>query len=260
MEGAEKHYKKAVKLAEGLRNLPLVKNCLEQLIKVYDSLDSTTNVHKTEAELARINETLVKPKEVVFVMDQSGSMQAEGKMTASRSGALEVFEETINVGDEVAVIGFHSIINPLLPLTPKKGTDIAKIKNALGNLDSTPYQTAFYDAVAFAIEMLKSAKADVQRWIVALTDGQDNMSKQYNPATLAKLIKSISPPLNFILIGVGSELKMVHNEMTQIVEATPRGKYIKIYSPKNVKKAIEDAFKRVKEILAASEIEGFTPE
>nr|MDO8083307.1 tetratricopeptide repeat protein [Candidatus Sigynarchaeum springense] len=259
-EGAESHYKKALKSAEGLQNYPLMKNVLVQMVKLYDSMDSTTALHKAEAELAKVNAMLVKPKEVVFVMDQSGSMQAEGKMTASRSGALEVFEETINIGDEVAVIGFHSIINPLLPLTRKQGTDIAKIKGTLVNLDSTPYQTAFYDAVAYAIEMLKTTPPEEQRWIVALTDGQDNMSKQYNPNTLAKLIKSISPPLNFVLIGVGSELKMVHNEMTQIVESTPRGKYIKIYSAKNVKKAIEEAFKKVKEIMASSEIEGFTPE
>ncbi|MBN2150091.1 MAG: tetratricopeptide repeat protein [Candidatus Lokiarchaeota archaeon] len=259
-EGAEKHFKKALKAAEGLQNYPLMKNVLGQLVKLYDSMDSTTALHKAEAELAKVNEVLVKPKEVVFVMDQSGSMQAEGKMTASRSGALEVFEETINIGDEVAIIGFHSIINPLLPLTRKKGTDIAKIKGTFINLDSTPYQTAFYDAVAYAIEMLKATPPEEQRWVVALTDGQDNMSKQHNPGSLARLIKSISPPLNFIMIGVGSELKMVHNEMTQIVEATPRGKYIKIYSAKNVKKAIEDAFKRVKEIMASSEIEGFTPE
>jgi tetratricopeptide (TPR) repeat protein len=259
-EGAETHFKKALKVAEALQNYPLMKHILGQMVKLYDSMDSTTALHKTEAELAKVNEVLVKPKEVVFVMDQSGSMQAEGKMTASRSGALEVFEETINIGDEVAVIGFHSIINPLLPLTHKKGTDIAKIKGTLINLDSTPYQTAFYDAVAYAIEMLKTTPPEEQRWIVALTDGQDNMSKQYNPNTLAKFIKSISPPINFVLIGVGSELKMVHNEMTQIVEATPRGKYIKIYSAKNVKKAIEDAFKKVKEIMASSEIEGFTPE
>ena len=48
--------------------------------------------------------------------------------------------------------------------------------------------------------------------------------------------------------------------MTDMVNATPRGKYITIYSVKNVKKRIENAFKTVKEIMASSEIEGFTPE
>ena len=260
LETAEGHYKKALKTAESLQNFPLMKHILDQMVKLYDALDSTALLHKAEADLAKINEVLVKAKEVVFVMDQSGSMQAEGKMTAARSGALEVFEETINIGDDVAVVGFHSILNPLLPLTTKKGTAIANIKNVFVNLDSTPYQTMFYDAVAHAIEMLRNTPADHQRWIVALTDGQDNMSKLQNPRSLAELIKTVQPPLNFILIGVGSELKMVHNEMTMIVEATPKGKYIKIYSPKNVKKAIEEAFQTVKEIMASAEIEGFSPE
>jgi len=259
-ETAEDHYKNALKLAESLQNAPLMKNILEQEVKLYDAMGSTALLHKAETELAKVNSLLVKKKAVVFVIDQSGSMQAEGKMTAARNGALEVFEETINMEDEVAILGFHSIVNEILPLIKKIGPTVAQIKNAFINLDNTPYQTAFYDAIAQAIDKLKGIPADEQRWIVALTDGQDNMSKNYNAKTIAKLIQSLQPPLNFILIGVGSELQLVHNEMTMIVDSTPKGKYIKIYSPKNVKKAIEDAFKMVKEIMAASEIEGFTPE
>ena len=48
--------------------------------------------------------------------------------------------------------------------------------------------------------------------------------------------------------------------MTEMVGATSHGKYITIYSAKNVKKRIENAFQTVKEIMVASEIEGFTPE
>ena len=259
-ETAESHFKNALKLADGLQNAPLMKNILEQMVKLYDAMESTTLLHKAEAELAKVNSLLVKEKAVMFVIDQSGSMQAEGKMTAARNGALEVFEETINIGDEVGILGFHSIVNEILPMLKKLGPTIAQIKNAFNNLDYTPYQTTFYDTVATAIDRLKAVPADKQRWIVALTDGQDNMSRNYNAKTLAKLIQAVQPPLNFILIGVGSELQLVHNDMNMIVDATPKGKYIKIYSPKNVKKAIADAFKMVKEIMASSEIEGFTPE
>ena len=66
--------------------------------------------------------------------------------------------------------------------------------------------------------------------------------------------------LNFVLIGIGPELKKYHKKMTEMVAATPRGKYITIYSAKNVKKRIENAFQTVKKIMVASEIEGFTPE
>jgi hypothetical protein len=48
--------------------------------------------------------------------------------------------------------------------------------------------------------------------------------------------------------------------MTEMVSATPFGKYITIYSPKNVSKRITEAFTKVKEIMASSEIEGFVPE
>jgi len=79
-EDADKHFKKAFKVAQALQNYPLMKNVLGQMVKLYDSMDSTTALHKAEADLAQVNQVLMKPKEVVFVMDQSGSMQAEGKI------------------------------------------------------------------------------------------------------------------------------------------------------------------------------------
>ncbi|MHA1681794.1 MAG: tetratricopeptide repeat protein [Promethearchaeota archaeon] len=260
LDAAEDYFKTALNLAQKLENYPLMKHVLEEMIKLYEETDSVALLHKAEEQLSKVNEVLIRKKEIVFVIDQSGSMQEHGKMNAARKGAVEVFEEAVNVGDNIAVLGFHSILNRLLEFTEKRGSKIRKIHKTLEDIEVTPYQTAFYDAVGEALKMIQNVPKNHQRWIVALTDGQDNMSQLYDPDLLAGMIKDMSPPINFILIGVGSELKLVHKEMTQIVEASPRGKYIKIYSVKNVREKIEEAFMRVKEIMASSEIEGFTPE
>jgi len=266
-EVAQNHFKNSLKFAEQLGNYPLMKNVLESMIPLYEKEENTTLHHKAEQELSKVNDVLLGKKDVIFVIDQSGSMIEYGKMTAAREGALGVFNETINLGDRIAIIGFHSITDTLLALTEKVGGNIAEIVNLFKKLDSKPYQTSLYDSIAAAMDMLINTpnprgkeSQDRQKWIVTLTDGQDNMSKKYNSRKISKYIATINPPINFILIGVGPELKRVHRKMTEMVNATPRGKYITIYSVKNVQKRIAEAFKKVKEIMASSEIEGFIPE
>lgn len=265
-QSAEEHYKNSLKFAESLGNYPLMKNILEALVKLYESQGNTTLHHKAENELSKVNDILVRKKDVIFVIDQSGSMHEWDKMSAARTGAMGVFDETINFGDRIAVIGFHSETMTHLKLTEKKGivSDITKIFN---NLQAQPFNTRLYDSIALAINMLKEApdirgmeSQERQKWVVTLTDGEDNESKRYNPKKVSSLIKTIKPPLNFVLIGIGPELKRYHQKMTEMVNSTPRGKYITIYSVKNVQKRIENAFKTVKEIMASSEIEGFIPE
>ncbi|MHA2269548.1 MAG: hypothetical protein ACXAB8_17255, partial [Promethearchaeota archaeon] len=228
-EEAEEHFNKSLKLAENLQNYPLMKNDLEAMIKLYENQGDTTLHHKAELELSKLNDLLVSKKDVVFVIDQS-------------------------------------IINMVLELTEKRG-NIAEIVDLFKYLENTRYETALYDAIAHAIDILSKAPSiqgqesqERQKWVITLTDGEDNLSKEFNPRKISTLIKSIHPPLNFVLIGVGPELKKVHRKMTQMVNSTPLGKYITIYSAKNVQKRIAEAFTRVKEIMASSEIEGFIPE
>jgi len=267
-ELAEEHFKDSLKLAESLGNYPLMKNILEILIKLYENQGNTTLHHKAENELSKINTVLVRKKDVIFVIDQSGSMHEWGKMAAARTGALGVFNETINIGDRIAVIGFHSNTMTHLSLSEKKGSEnITDIVEIFNNLKAMPYNTKLYDSIALAIEMLRDAPGvrgqesqERLKWVVTLTDGEDNESRKKKKKKISKLIKTIKPPLNFILIGIGPELKTFHRQMTNMVNATPRGKYITIYSIKNVQKRIENAFKTVKEIMASSEIEGFMPE
>ena len=262
-ELAIEHFKDSLKFAESLKNYPLMKNNLESLVKLYENQGNTTLHHKAENELTKVNSVLVQKKDVIFIIDQSGSMHEWGKMEAARMGSLGVFNETINIGDRIAIIGFHSNTITHLDLTEKKGgvTDTVGIFN---ELKAMPYNTKLYDSIAHGINLLINSPPikgqERQQWIVTLTDGEDNESKKFNPKKIANLIKTISPPLNFVLIGIGPELRKYHKKMTDMVAATPRGKYITIYSAKNVKKRIENAFQTVKEIMVASEIEGFTPE
>jgi len=265
-ELAIEHFKDSLKFAKDLGNYPLMKNNLESLVKLYENQGNTTLHHKAENELTKVNDVLVRKKDVIFVIDQSGSMHEWGKMAAAKTGALGVFNETINIGDRIAIIGFHSNTMTHLNLTEKKGS-VSDIVGIFNKLKAMPYNTKLYDSIAHGINILINSPPmrdqetqERQKWIVTLTDGEDNESKKFDPRKIANLIETIKPPLNFVLIGIGPELKKYHKKMMNMVAATPHGKYITIYSAKNVKKRIENAFQTVKEIMVASEIEGFTPE
>ncbi len=258
-DSAINHLESALKISQEFGNVPLMINVLKILIEIYDQQDNTVLLHKAEAQLAKLGDNIIRKKDVIFVIDQSGSMEEQNKMGAAKKGAREIFESVINPNDRIALIGFHSKIEYILPLTLKSG-NVSNIQDVIKRLRHTPYQTMFYDALGTAIAMLQNSPPENQKWIVALTDGLDNCSSKYHPGTIAKLIKSLNYPLNIILIGVGKELREVYNEMNIIVSASIRGKYIPIYSEARVSKSIEEAFMRVKEIMASSEIEGFIPE
>ena len=259
IDSASHHLNTSLYIAEEFGNFPLMINILKMLITLYDEQDNTILLHKMEAKLAKISEIIIRKKDVIFVIDQSGSMEGQNKINAARKGAKEVFDAVINPSDNVAIVGFHTIVNHILPLTRKSG-NVEKIQIIFRDLMSTQYQTAFYDAVGLAVEMLNSSPKENQKWIVALTDGLDNFSKNYSAKTLTEYVTTLDYPLNIILIGVGRELREVFTEMNLIVNSSIRGKYIPIYSESNLSKSIADAFKRVKEIMASSEIEGFSPE
>jgi tetratricopeptide (TPR) repeat protein len=259
LDKAESHFRDALKKAEPLQNYPLMRDIFKQLMIIYSEKRNAPYLEKATAEYNKINDTLVTPKDVIFVIDLSGSMDEQGKMKSAKKGAKEVFELAINGRDTVAIIGFHSYIENKLAMT-EKGPNIAVIEEAFDSLNATPYMTRFYDAVATAISMLQNRPPERARWVVALTDGFDNSSTDYNPDKLIKYLKSLARPINLILIGVGPELQQVAPDFTRIVEASSRGKYIPIYSSKNMGNLIEKAFKTVQEIMASAEIEGFTPQ
>jgi tetratricopeptide (TPR) repeat protein len=259
LDNAENHFRESLRIVEPLQNYPLMRDIFKQLMEVYAAKRTAPNLEKATAEYNKLNDLLVMPKDVIFVIDLSGSMDEQGKMKSAKKGAKEVFSIALNNRDRLAIIGFHSYVEHLMPMT-EKGPNIPMIEERFESINSTPYMTCLYDAIATAINMLQNQPAERARWVVALTDGLDNASENYNPEKLIKFIRALDRPINLILIGVGPELQQVAPDFTRIVEASSRGKYIPIYAGKNLGNQIEKAFKMVSEIMASAEIEGFTPQ
>jgi len=124
------------------------------------------------------------PKDVLFVLDYSGSM-AGSRIKASTENILLVFDKYINDDDRVMLAHFNTSSFTDIPLSKKR--DVAtKFVDAVGKLSSPNGGTAFYTAVYNATKELQ--KSSSKSYIIGLTDGDDNGSK-HTPEQCAALLK-----------------------------------------------------------------------
>ncbi len=259
---------KALSMAIELEDPYLRLNILKELTINYKYSSSKAKAHKYRAEYESLKRKLQPKKFVCFVLDCSGSMM-QPRMKAAREGAKYIFENYVNPQDEIAIIIFHSIVEILLSPTVKAGNE-QTITRIIDAIESTMYQTAFYDSLGVAIDFLNTHAKNEQRWIIALSDGQDNSSVKYCLKGSGRFQKSLDRrkpigqyvndnllALNMIIVGVGDELQLVENDLKNLVTSIKRGTYIPVPDAGDISDKIKGAFHEVGEILAELEVENF---
>ncbi|TFG32347.1 tetratricopeptide repeat protein [Candidatus Thorarchaeota archaeon] len=291
---AEKEYSDAIKFGEETDELWLVVFAMQRLADVLDQLDKPSHEIRRKAE--RLKRSIRYKKSVTFVIDYSGSMQAQSRIKAAVNGAKEILASQVNPQDAVSIIIFNSSYREILPLTIKgeQSDDDSTIVKALDSLKYPNYATAFYDALGRALEELNKIESSEHRWIIALTDGQDNSSDTYSldalegiftekdrikrkrPLTIEGFIRDNHLDVNLIVIGVGQELaspvdtkkrlrspktgkKMTTEELLEsICESIPQGQYLSVVDSTNVRLDIERAFEQIGVLMAQLEVGGTT--
>ena len=291
---AEDNYNEAIAHGQETEELWLVVYALQRLADVLDQQSKPSHEIRRKAE--RLKRSIMFKKSVTFVIDYSGSMQAQNRIRAAVKGALEILYSQVNPQDAVSIIIFNSSYRELLPLTIKgeRDDDENKIVRTLKSLKYPNYATAFYDALGRALEELEKIESSEHRWIIALTDGQDNSSETYSldvlegiiteedrmkrkgPLTIEGFIRDHHLDVNLLIIGVGEELSqkadtdkriisratgqpITTEELLQsICERIPEGQYISVVDSTNVKLDIERAFEKVGVLMAQLEVGGTT--
>ncbi|MFX1482307.1 MAG: cache domain-containing protein [Promethearchaeota archaeon] len=291
---AEGSYNEAISFGQETDELWLVVFAMQRLADVLDELNKPSHEVRRNAE--KLRRSIMFKKSVTFVIDYSGSMQAQNRIRAAVKGALEIFQNQVNPQDAVSVIVFNSSYRELLPLTAKgerEGED-NPIVRTLTSLKYPNYATAFYDALGRALEELEKIESSEHRWVIALTDGQDNSSKKYSldvlegiltekdrlkrkrPLTIEGFIRDHHLDVNLLIIGVGQELsdradtkRKITSARTgrpitteQLLESVcaniPEGQYISVVDSMNVRLDIEKAFEKVGVMMAQLEVGGTT--
>lgn len=291
---AKNEYEEAIDLGKSADELWLVVYAMQRLADVHDQLSLPS--HELRAEAEKLKRSIRYRKSVVFVIDYSGSMQAQNRIRAAVEGAKEIVRSQINPQDQVSIIIFNSSYREILPLTVRGEIpeDESKIFRALSSLKYPNYSTAFYDALGAALDRLDQIVSSEHRWVIALTDGQDNSSERFSldfaqgiftekdqmkkgrPLTIEGFIRDNHLDVNLILIGVGHELrepadtkrriksKTTGRQITteelleSVCENVPQGQYLSVVDSRDVRVDIQQAFEEVGVMMAQMEVGGTT--
>ncbi|MGY5853034.1 MAG: tetratricopeptide repeat protein [Candidatus Thorarchaeota archaeon] len=290
---AEDAFQDSIDNGNRTEEYPLVVLAMQKLADVLDQLDKPSHEIRRDAE--RLRRSIQFKKSVVFVIDYSGSMQAQNRMRAAVVGAKEILESQVNPQDQVSIIVFNDTYRELLPLTAKGSHDDERespIHRALDSLRYPNNATAFYDALGRALEELDKVESSEHRWIIALTDGQDNSSKVYSldylegiflpkhrekkrkAKTIEGFVRTHHLDVNLIVIGVGEELRApieqrirsprsggrmtIEELLESICNNIPQGQYLSVVDSRDVRSDIEKAFQEAAVMMAQLEVGGST--
>src|SRR5436190_11453017 len=155
------------------------------------------------------------PPALVLVMDVSGSMNANNKLNQSKVAA-NAFLNSMRPEDSVALVAFNDQVNMVVPPTNDKGKLQAGV-NALqagGN-------TAIYDSLYRAAQILNPVPANKRRAVILLTDGADTSSK-YSARVAADTAKQTGALV--YTIGLGPD---ANDSVLSAVADPTGGKYFK---------------------------------
>lgn len=291
---AESAYNDTIKFGQHTDEMWLVVFAMQRLGDVLDELNKPSHDIRRKAE--KLRRSIMFKKSVTFVIDYSGSMQAQQRIRAAVDGAKEILHSQVNPQDAVSIIIFNSSYREILPLTIKgeREDEDNPIIRSLDSLKYPNYATAFYDALGRALEELNKIESSEHRWVIALTDGQDNSSDTYSldalegiftekdrirrnrPLTIEGFIRDNHLDVNLIVIGVGQELKspvdtkkrlkspktgkrMTTEELLEsICDNIPQGQYLSVVDSINVRMDIEKAFDKIGVLMAQLEVGGTT--
>jgi len=198
-------------------------------------------------------------KSIVFTIDASYSMnQGFGRdqgdhpqltrMDSARANLLSILDEHIEDGDSISVITFADDVRTDVPATTVTPHNRLRLRRKAELACRARGATAFYDSLVASAEMLdrhKTAGEGEPRWIIALTDGEDNRSKKSVHETVRVLRRSKSAP-DLLIIGVQLD-EEIKPFMMSLAATTDNSKFI---DASGGVESLNDAFEEVAELIA----------
>ncbi|MHA1561714.1 MAG: tetratricopeptide repeat protein [Promethearchaeota archaeon] len=258
--------------AKKVHDVRLQMNIYKEMELVHQNNRNRSQAHRMRVEYEKLRVSLIQKKFVVMVIDVSGSMVGN-RMHAAVNGALEIYNTQINPQDEMAIILFHSISEVVLPPIQKGGNE-EYILRAIRRIRVTQYQTALFDAIGDSFNLINQRISDEHKWVIALTDGMDNQSNNFNlndrrykgfwkflnsdqRIGLGEYIEENLITMNLLLIGIGKDLIPIEPELKNLCARSVQGRYISVRDTHNAKIAIQNAFQEVSSLLAQINVEDF---
>lgn len=158
----------------------------------------TTVLSPTEVDVDFSTDT---NNNVMLVIDQSGSMDWDGKMDAAQAAAVS-FVDLLNTHDKIGVVGFASSAAVVMALTENTDASvISQAKAAINSLSPTS-ATSIGAGLRAGDSQLDRFPNDTTRTIVLLTDGVENTS----PYAQEVITSEVDEDVRIYTIGFGSDV------------------------------------------------------
>ncbi len=152
-----------------------------------------------EPDLDVVRASMSAPRQVVFALDISGSMQAFGKLARARQAVLDNARQLLAAGGgltQVGVVAFGSQAQVICPLT----TDMGQVETAVAGV--APYgTTAMGHALTLALKMLAASGDGVQCEIVLVSDGMPDQPAEAIDAGMRVQTEGVG----LSLLGIGQQ-------------------------------------------------------
>eukprot|EP01034_Spumella_vulgaris_P027036 gene27036-33697_t len=185
------------------------------------------------------------PKTVAFVIDYSGSMSGT-KIRSAVDNVCAIIDKHTCFEDSLLVVKFNGFVTTVLNLQKKKDAEHAEsILSQVREANAPTGSTACYDAVDLTLTRLVRDSADAEKWMIVLTDGEDNSSTKVTVDALCNNITRHGKSVSMIVIGVGSDVQT--DVLTRIAKSSEKGIYISAAS--GDKRSIDAAFAQVATLI-----------
>lgn len=152
-----------------------------------------------------LTEQQILPKDIVFVLDTSGSMRRDNKMQQAQD-ALVYGLEGLRAEDRFGVVTFSTTVN-LFDDALQKGAK-EQIENAVGFVKELKARggTDIYEAVNAALNLLAEEPSNRPKMLVFLTDGLPTVGVTDYTDILQKIEKKNSKQNRIFTFGVGYDV------------------------------------------------------
>jgi Mg-chelatase subunit ChlD len=182
-------------------------------------------------------------KSLTFTLDCSWSMNSKGRMGKACENLLKIFDQHIQDADHLSMVTFADSSRVEFPLH-EVGTNRASLRRTAEAACKPRGQTAFFDAIVDSVQGFAKAPSGHRTWIIALTDGEDNSSRNSVQSVLQALRASKAQPA-LIIVGVQLQ-ESVKPSMQKLCTATEGSLFIDAAGDVS---AIDEAFEEVAELI-----------
>src|SRR3954464_196440 len=185
------------------------------------------------------NETKPAAKDVVFVVDTSGSMAGAKLQQAQK--ALRFCEENLNADDRFEIVRFSTEAEPLFHELVLAGSDHRKRANSFIDEFKPIGGTAIADALQSALKV-RPEKSDRPFVVIFLTDGLPTVGIR-NPEEIVANIKKASG-VRIFSFGIGSD---VNTQMLDQIAEGPRPFSQYVLANEDLELKVSNFYTRIKE-------------